>query len=76
MILFIAPVYRRLIRHQAQFAARTQSHLIETLGGIQTVKAQHFELNSRWRWQERYSAKFLKDLSVVLGSTTSEVGNF
>ena len=46
MILFIAPMYRRLIRNQAQFAARTQSHLIETLGGIQTVKAQHFELNS------------------------------
>ena len=57
MILFIAPMYRRLIRKQAQFTARTQSHLIETLGGIQTVKAQHFELNSRWRWQERYSGR-------------------
>ena len=77
MILFIAPVYRRLIRHQAQFAARTQSHLIETLGGIQTVKAQHFELNSRWRWQERYSGQISEGFkSVVLGSTTSEVGNF
>ena len=55
IILFIAPFYRRLIRNQAQYMAKTQSHLIETLSGIQTVKAQHFELNSRWRWQERYS---------------------
>lgn len=77
MILFIAPLYRRLIRHQAQFAARTQSHLIETLGGIQTVKAQHFELNSRWRWQERYSGQIAEGFkSVVLGSSAGEVGNF
>lgn len=77
MILFIAPVYRRLIRKQAQFSARTQSHLIETLGGIQTVKAQHFELNSRWRWQERYSGQIAEGFkSVVLGSSAGEVGNF
>ena len=77
MILFIAPIYRKLIRHQAQFAARTQSHLIETLGGIQTVKAQHFELNSRWRWQERYSGQIAEGFkSVVLGSSAGEIGNF
>ena len=77
MILFIAPLYRRLIRKQAQYAAKTQSHLIETLGGIQTVKAQHFELNSRWRWQERYSGQISEGFkSVVLGSSTSEIGNF
>ena len=77
MVLLIAPIYRRLIRKQAQFAARTQSHLIETLGGIQTVKAQHFELNSRWRWQERYSGQIAEGFkSVVLGSSASEVGNF
>ena len=44
MILFIAPIYRKLIRHQAQFAARTQSHLIETLGGFKPLK--HSILNS------------------------------
>ena len=77
MILGIAPLYRKLIRKRAQFAARTQSHLIETLGGIQTVKAQHFELNSRWRWQERYSGQIAEGFkSVVIGSTASEIGNF
>ena len=77
LVLFIAPVYRRLIRKQAQYSARTQSHLIETLGGIQTVKAQHFELNSRWRWQERYSGQIAEGFkSVVLGSSAGEIGNF
>ena len=77
LVLFIAPVYRSLIRHQAQYAARTQSHLIETLAGIQTVKAQHFELNSRWRWQERYANQIGEGFkSVVLGSSASEIGNF
>ena len=76
MILFIAPVYRRLIRKQAQFAARTQSHLIETLGGIQTVKAQHFGLNSRWRWRALLGQIAEGFKSVVLGSSASEVGNF
>jgi ATP-binding cassette subfamily B protein len=77
IILLIAPLYRKLIRKQAQFAARTQSHLIETLGGIQTVKAQNFELNSRWKWQERYSGQIAEGFkSVVLGSSVSEIGNF
>lgn len=77
MVLIIAPIYRTLIRDQAQFAARTQSHLIETLSGIQTIKAQHFELNSRWKWQERYSGQIAEAFkSVVLGSSASEVGNF
>jgi len=77
MVLLIAPVYRSLIRDQAQYAARTQSHLIETLAGIQTVKAQHFELNSRWRWQERYANQIGEGFkSVVLGSSASEIGNF
>ena len=77
LVLVIAPVYRSLIRQQAQYSARTQSHLIETLSGIQTVKAQHFELNSRWRWQERYSGQIAEGFkSVVLGSSASEIGNF
>ena len=77
IIVFIAPYYRSLIRKQAQFAAKTQSHLIETLGGIQTVKAQHFELNSRWKWQERYAGQIQEGFkSVVLGSTAGEFGNF
>ena len=77
IIVFIAPVYRDMIRKQAQFTAKTQSHLIETLSGLQTVQAQHFELNSRWRWQERYSGQIAEGFkSVLLGSSAGEMGNF
>ena len=54
LVFGVAPIYRHLIRERAKAQARTQSHLIEVLGGIQTVKAQHFELTARWKWQDRY----------------------
>ena len=77
MILIVAPLYRRLIRKQAKFNAQTQSHLIETLNGIQTIKAQNVELNSRWKWQQRYSSQINEGFkSVIVGTTAGEVGNF
>ena len=51
----LAPVIRKQLRLRAQSNAYTQNHLIEVLTGIQTVKAQNFELNARWKWKERYS---------------------
>ncbi|MGB6295896.1 MAG: peptidase domain-containing ABC transporter, partial [Rivularia sp. (in: cyanobacteria)] len=52
-----------------------QSHLVEILSGIQTVKAQNIELRSRWQWQERYaryvSAGFKNvQTSTAAGSTS------
>ena len=29
--------------------------MVESLTGIQTVKAQHAETTLRWRWQQRYA---------------------
>ena len=47
------------------------------MGGIQTVKAQHFELTARWKWQDRYR-EFVNQgfRSAVLGATSGEVGKF
>ena len=78
LIVFgVAPIYKNLLRKRAVAQARTQSHLIEVLGGIQTVKAQHFELTARWKWQDRYR-EFVNNgfKSAVLGSTSGEVGKF
>ena len=46
-----APLFRRQFRAAAEENAKTQSHLVEVLTGIQTVKAQNVEMGSRWRWQ-------------------------
>ena len=77
MIVVISPIYKTLIRKRAVASAKTQSHLIEVISGIQTVKAQHFELNARWKWQDRYR-NFVDQgfKSVALGSATGEFGSF
>ena len=51
-----APLFRRQTREVAQNNARTQSHLVEVLSGIQTVKAQNVEMVSRWKWQDLYNS--------------------
>ena len=77
LVFGVAPLYRHLIRKRAVAQARTQSHLIEVLGGIQTVKAQHFELTARWKWQDRYRHFVAEGFkSVALGATAGEVGKF
>ena len=76
MLIFgVAPLYRHLLRKRAQASAKTQSHLIEILSGIQTVKAQHFELTARWKWQDRYRDFVTEGFKgVVLGSTSGQIG--
>ena len=71
-----APLFRRQYRQAAQENARTQSHLVEVLSGIQTVKAQNVEVVSRWKWQEFYhnyiSRTFEKTVTGVALSQTSQ----
>ena len=77
LVFGVAPIYKSLIRKRAVAQARTQSHLIEILGGIQTVKAQHFELTARWKWQDRYRYFVSEGFkSTALGATSGEIGKF
>ena len=67
------PLIRRQIREIAQENAKTQSHLIEVLTGIQTVKAQNVERVSRWKWQELYSKYISKSFQkTVIGTALGE----
>ncbi|MFM2158015.1 MAG: hypothetical protein RLZZ124_489, partial [Cyanobacteriota bacterium] len=72
-----APLFRRQYRQAATENAKTQSHLVEVLTGIQTVKAQNVELVSRWKWQDlytRYIARaFEKTITGTAVSETSQV---
>ena len=77
LVFGVAPIYKSLIRKRAIASAKTQSHLIEVIGGIQTVKAQHFELTSRWKWQDRYRVFVAEGFkSKALTSTAGEIGAF
>jgi len=72
-----APLFRRQSRDTAQQNSRTQSHLVEVLTGIQTVKAQNVEIISRWKWQTLYNnyiaRTYEKTLTGTLLRETSQV---
>ncbi len=72
-----APLFRRQYRQAAEENARTQSHLVEVISGIQTVKAQNVEMVSRWKWQDYYakyiSRTFDKTITGTFLNETSQV---
>ena len=64
-----SPIIRRQIRDVATDNAKTQSHLVEVLTGIQTVKAQNVEMVSRWKWQNFYSKFISRTFDKTLTGT-------
>ena len=74
---FGAPIFRRQFRESAERNAKTQSHLVEIMTGIQTVKAQNIEMVSRWKWQELYSkyigSTFKKIITGTLITQSSQI---
>ena len=69
LTLVFSPLIRRQLRAKAERNAQTQSHLVEVMSGIQTVKAQNIELRSRWEWQERYARYVDTGFKTVITST-------
>ena len=70
-----APLFRRQFRQSAEANASTQSHLVEVLTGIQTVKAQNVEIVSRWKWQERYSKYISRTFEkTITGTALGQTG--
>jgi subfamily B ATP-binding cassette protein HlyB/CyaB len=77
LTLLGAPLFRRQYRQAAEENARTQSHLVEVITGIQTVKAQNVEMVSRWKWQDFYgkyiSRTFDKTITGTFLNESSQV---
>jgi ATP-binding cassette subfamily B protein len=75
--LVAAPLFRRQVRDVASQNAQTQSHLVEVLTGIQTVKAQNVEMVSRWKWQSLYnkyiSRTFEKTITTTIFSESTNI---
>ena len=51
--IFISPIIRRLLRQQAIENAKVQSHLVESLSAIETIKAEQFERNVINNWRKK-----------------------
>ena len=69
LTLLGAPLFRRQYRDAANQNALTQSHLVEVLSGIQTVKAQNVEMISRWKWQDLYSKYITRTFEKTITGT-------
>jgi ATP-binding cassette, subfamily B, bacterial HlyB/CyaB len=65
--VLVATIQRKLIRVRSDHGAKVQSYLIEALGGMFTVKAQHMEDLVEATWRDRY-VKYLSS-----GFTTSTI---
>ena len=61
----------------AEANAAASALMVESLTGIQTVKAQHAETTLRWRWQQRY-ARFISSnfRTALIGATSGSIGSF
>jgi ATP-binding cassette subfamily B protein len=77
--VIVSPIVRRQLRVKAECNAQNQSYLVESLGGIYTVKAQSMERRSRNQWQtfyDRYiAASFNSTMTYTLASSTSNFLN-
>ena len=69
VIFTTSPIIRRQLRTKAELNAYTQNHLIEVLTGIQTVKAQNFEIKARWKWKEQYSKYITESFKNTVTAT-------
>ncbi len=69
LTLIASPTISKQLRTKAERNAHTQSYLVEVMSGIQTVKAQNIELQSRFSWQERYARYVAAGFKTVITST-------
>ena len=77
-LTFIAsPAIKSQLRKAAEKNAATQALLVESLSGVQTIKAQNAENTVRWRWQRRYSSFMSESFrSLLIGISTGTTGQF
>ncbi len=50
----LTPIISNQLRNRAEARAKVQSHLVEMISGIETVKNQRIELMGEWRWKRLY----------------------
>ena len=77
-LTFIAsPAIKSQLRKAAEKNAATQALLVESLSGVQTIKAQNAENTVRWRWQRRYSSFMSESFrTLLIGISTGTTGQF
>jgi len=77
LTLIASPFIRAQLRKAAEKNAATQSLLIESLTGVQTIKAQNAENTVRWRWQRSFSSFMAESFrTTLIGVSAGTVSGF
>jgi ATP-binding cassette, subfamily B, bacterial HlyB/CyaB len=75
LTLFVSPIVRRQLKDKSEKNAATESHLVESLTGIQTIKGQNIETRSRWKWYKRYGDTIASSFrNTLTGTTATSIG--
>jgi len=77
LIYVVSPIIKSQLRIAAEANAAASSLMVESLTGIQTVKAQHAETTLRWKWQQRYARYISSNFrTTLIGTTAGAIGSF
>ncbi len=67
----ISPIIKEQLRKKAAASAQVNSHLVETLSGMETIKGQGMELQSEWRWEKFYERQIKAGFRNTITSTSA-----
>ena len=69
--LIVSPINKKQLRIHSESKALVQSHLVESLNGIETIKGQGMEIYSQWRWEQLYSKQIKNGFNNIITNTIS-----
>ena len=69
LTLICGPLFKKQFRNVAETNAKSQSHLLEILNGIETVKSQNYETKSKLKWQKLYEKFINKNFEKTITGT-------
>jgi ATP-binding cassette subfamily B protein len=71
LTVIVSPIIRNQLKDRSEKNAATESHLVESLTGIQTIKGQNIETRSRWKWFRHYGDTIASSFRNTITSTAA-----
>jgi len=71
LTLSISPIIRRQIREKNIANANLQSHMVETISSVDTIKGQGIEIPSEWKWGQLYGKQMKAGFKNILTKSIS-----
>ncbi len=75
LTIFVSPIVKRQLREKAEFNAKVQSHLVESINGIETIKGQSLEMQTEMRWEKFYSNQIKAGFNNTITSVAAGSAN-